>query len=40
VIKELLLCWNRVRAHPPLEDEEVIRTIDSIHSTHERHHQA
>ena len=26
VIKELLLCWNRVRARPPLSDDEVIRT--------------
>jgi len=40
VIKELLLCWNRVRARPPLDDAEVIRTIESIHRTHERHHQA
>jgi hypothetical protein len=37
VIKELLLCWNRVRARPPLSDGEVIRTIDSIHRTHEGH---
>jgi len=40
VVKELLLCWNRVRARPPLDEEEVLRTIDSIHHTHERHHQA
>ena len=38
VIKELLLCWNRVRARPPLSDDEVIRTVDSIHRTHERQH--
>ena len=38
VIKELLLCWNRVRARPPLSDDEVIRTIDSVHRTHERQH--
>lgn len=37
VIKELLLCWNRVRAQPPLDDGEVIRTIDSIRRTHARH---
>jgi len=40
VIKELLLCWNRVRARPPLDDDEVIRTIDSIYRTHTRHHDA
>lgn len=38
VIKELLLCWNRVRARPPLDDEEVLRTIESIRRTHERDH--
>lgn len=36
VIKELLLCWNRVRAHPPLDDDEVLRTVESIRRTHER----
>ena len=40
VIKELLLCWNRVRARPPLSDDEVIRTVDSVHKTHEREHGA
>jgi hypothetical protein len=40
VIKELLLCWNRVRARPPLDEEEVIGTIESIQRTHERHLQA
>lgn len=38
VIKELLLCWNRVRARPPLDDDEVLRTVDSIQRTHERQH--
>jgi hypothetical protein len=38
VIKELLLCWNRVRARPPLSDDEVIRTVESVHKTHERQH--
>ena len=37
VIKELLLCWNRVRAQPPLDDEEVVRTVESIRRTHQRH---
>jgi hypothetical protein len=37
VIKELLLCWNRVRARPPLSDDEVIRTVESIHRTHIGH---
>lgn len=39
VIKELLVCWNRMRAHPPLDDAEVLRTVDSIHRTHQRHHE-
>ena len=39
VIRQLLLCWNRVRAKPPLEDAEVIRTIDSIQKTHESRHR-
>ena len=37
VIKELLLCWNRVRCRPPLPDDEVAWTVDSIRRTHERH---
>ena len=36
VVQELLLCWNRVRCHPPLSDEEVARTVDSITRLHER----
>lgn len=36
VIKELLQCWNRERARPPLDDDEVLRTIDSIRRTHDR----
>ncbi len=36
VALELLLCWNRVRCTPPLSDEEVARTIDSILRTHAR----
>ena len=36
-IAELLLCWNRVRCRPPLDDDEVARTVDSIRRTHERH---
>jgi hypothetical protein len=34
-VQELLLCWNRVRARPPLDDEEVIRTVRSIARLHE-----
>ena len=34
---ELLLCWNQVRCRPPLTDEEVARTVESIRRTHERH---
>lgn len=37
IVKELLLCWNRVRAKPPLDDEEVAATVESIRRTHERH---
>lgn len=38
VIKELMLCWNRVRARPPLDDVEVVRTIESIQRTNARKH--
>jgi hypothetical protein len=34
---ELLLCWNRVRCRPPLPDDEVVRTVESITRTHLRH---
>lgn len=34
VIMELLLAWNRVRCSPPLDDDEVIRTVRSIERTH------
>jgi hypothetical protein len=37
VIMELMLSWNRVRCHPPLDDEEVIETVRSIERTHRRH---
>ena len=37
VAAELLLCWNRVRCRPPLSDEEVARTVESICRTHRRH---
>jgi len=36
VIKELLLCWNRLRCRPPLSDDEVLSAIESIRRTHER----
>lgn len=36
VALELLLCWNRHRCRPPLPEEEVIRTADSITRLHER----
>jgi hypothetical protein len=36
VAQELLLCWNRVRCRPPLSDDEVARTVESILSLHER----
>jgi hypothetical protein len=37
VILELLLCWNRIRCRPPLDDEEVARTVESVRQTHLRH---
>jgi hypothetical protein len=37
VVLELLLCWNRVRCRPPLDDDEVARTVESIRHTHLRH---
>lgn len=37
VITELLLCWNAARCRPPLAEDEVKRTIESIQRTQERH---
>ncbi len=37
VALELLLCWNRVRCRPPLPDDEVARTVESITRLHQRH---
>jgi len=34
VALELLLCWNQVRCHPPLPDEEVNAVVDSINKLH------
>ena len=34
VALELLLCWNRERCRPPLEDAEVARTVASIARLH------
>ena len=39
VAMELLLCWNRIRCSPPLEDDEVIRTVQSITRLHQQHEQ-
>lgn len=36
VALELMLAWNRQRCRPPLSDEEVARTVQSIERTHER----
>ena len=36
VVTEMLLCWNRVRCSPPLEDEEVMRVASSISRLHIR----
>jgi hypothetical protein len=37
VVMELLLCWNRVRCSPPLDDDEVVRTVQSITRLHQQH---
>ncbi len=34
VALELLLCWNRLRCRPPLDDDEVARTVASIARLH------
>jgi len=34
VVMEFLLCWNRVRCSPPLDDDEVIQTVLSISRLH------
>ena len=36
VVRELLLSWNRTRCRPPLSDDEVSRTVDSIKRTQDR----
>ena len=40
VALELMLCWNRVRCRPPLSDDEVILTVQSIAHLHERGDEA
>jgi hypothetical protein len=39
VVMEVMLAWNRVRCSPPLDEEEVIRTVRSIERTHRLHQQ-
>ena len=34
VASELLLCWNHVLCRPPLDDDEVARTVASISRLH------
>jgi hypothetical protein len=36
VARELMLCWNRAHCRPPLSDDEVARTVESIARTHFR----
>lgn len=36
VAMELVLCWNAVRCRPPLCEEEVMRTVESITRLHEQ----
>jgi Bifunctional DNA primase/polymerase, N-terminal/Primase C terminal 1 (PriCT-1) len=36
VLAELLLCWNRMRCRPPLEDGEVARVAASVAERHDR----
>lgn len=40
VITELLLCWNGTRCRPPLGEDEVVRTVESIARTHKHGHRA
>lgn len=37
VILDLLLCWNAARCRPPLPEDEVVRTVESITRLHLRH---
>ena len=39
VATELLLCWNRVRCRPPLDDTEVVQVMSSIVRLHSSRHQ-
>lgn len=39
VVLDLLLSWNARRCRPPLSDDEVARTVQSITRTHFRHHR-
>lgn len=36
VARELLLCWNWVRCRPPLDDDEVVRVVESVTRLNER----
>ena len=36
VVTELMLCWNRVRCRPPLDEHEVARVVSSISHLHAR----
>ena len=40
VAMELMLCWNRSRCRPPLDNVEVARTVQSITRLHERHEES
>lgn len=37
VVLDLLLCWNAIRCRPPLSEDEVARTVDSITRLHLKH---
>lgn len=39
VVTELMLCWNFFRCRPPLTDEEVVCTVESITRLHQRHEE-
>ncbi len=36
VVLEMMLCWNRVRCKPPLDDEEIIDAVQNISRTKAR----
>jgi hypothetical protein len=36
IVLELMLGWNRLRCHPPLDDDEVAQVVRNIAHLHEK----